>query len=269
MDRLISLSRRFLVLAAISGAALVIVAIGLYVIFSNSGTSKSLLTGGLGANPSSIQQSNGPRDAFTNPQAGITYIVPPKDIPQTQTARYNASPLSLLPDHWSTSQNADEDVGPANDTAQVSVTDRQALIGSVTQFLTHWETFTPPSNLENALQVQQNYQSSLAPWVYPADLVDIVQRVDNIQGGGVCPLIGCTVGSHYVSGNAYNDMNVRYDDGIQAYVTGYGDVTYHQVLGISPLNGVTFERSYGFLLQYVGNQWLVTRAAADSVGSVQ
>jgi hypothetical protein len=253
----------FLRLVAIGFGAIVI-ALVLYVLVLKPAVQTSV--GGSGGGSSSLAlSSSGPRDSYHDPNAGPIFLVPASAIPKTQSQRVSAPSDTLLPDRWANNSEADTEVGPNQDVAKVSLVDRHALIDAVSGFLTQWETFTPASAADAAGALQL-YADRLAPWVDPGDLSDIANRVDNSQGGGVCPQLGCSVGSTYDVGDIWDDSNVRFDNGVDAYVSVFANVTYSAPLTDSPLNGATFQRSYGLLLTLINDKWVITRAAAASNG---
>jgi hypothetical protein len=255
-------ARRIFLLFVLGCFVVVLVAIGLYFLILEPAVKHSV--GESGAN-ALLPSSTGPRDSYHDPNAGAVFLVPSSRIPQTQAQRVTAAADTLLPDRWASNADADTEVGPSQDVAKVSLSDRHAIINSVSSFLKQWETFAPANAADQSGAVQA-YANRLAPWVDPANLSDIANRVDNSQGAGICPQVGCVVGSSYDVGDVWDDANVRFDDGVDAYVTVFANVTYHATLTDSPLDGATYQRSYGLLLTLVGGRWLITRAAAASNG---
>lgn len=263
MQKLVEWSGRAMKILLLGFIAICLLVVILYFIVIQPAANQVFREPGQG---SGLIPASGPRDSY-QPQKTTVYLYPQNAIPTTQAERYNAPAQALLPDRWATNQNADQEVGPSQDVAQISYTDRVQLVDAVQNFLSLWETFTPPTSAQD-LAGPQAYVTKLQPWVDPGALSDIVNRVDNAQGDGICPNFGCSVGSTFISKNLWDSTNVRYYNSTNAYVTAFGDVTYKALSPLNPLNGATFERTYGLLLRLENGRWLVTRAAAASDGPI-
>jgi hypothetical protein len=141
------------------------------------------------------------------------------------------------------------------------------LTSDINSFLTRWETFSPPLYRQDFDSKPRQYIDSLRPWVNPQSLADVSRRVDNTQIGEVCPWEGCHVASQWMNESSVKGgSNVRFYNGREAYVTVYGAVTYHDVVGNTQYDNTNWNRSYGILLKRSGERWLVTRVAAASNG---
>lgn len=263
METLVRWSKQGMILILVGLVFITALALGMYFIVIQPAANQQFHGAGQG---SGLVKATGPRDSY-QAQSGPVFLVPSDAVPKTQSGRAAAPSSALLPDRWASNTNADAQVGPGQDTAQIPASDRRQLISAVQSFLTLWETFTPP-DVGQSLTAPQAYVAKLAPWADSGALSNIANRVDNAQGGDVCPDAGCTVGSSFVSTDLWDGSNVRYYNGQNAYVTAFGDVTYTATTSTNPLDGVTFQRSYGLLLQLENGRWLVTRAAAASNGVV-
>jgi hypothetical protein len=136
---------------------------------------------------------------------------------------------------------------------------RRGLLAAADSFLSRWEEFSPGVS-------QEEYLSSLAPYVDPQGLPDIVSRADNIQSDAIAP--GGQVGSHWETDGftPASSMAVRRYDGDSAYLTMAGEMTtagpslvYHKSRYI---------RSYSLVMVRSGKSWKVRRAAAQTLAQV-
>lgn len=189
---------------------------------------------------------------------GPRYVVPPSRVPRTVSQAQQAPQIELTPSRWA----RDPEASPTgSDPAQISPADRQELVRAARAFLRRWETFKPGD------KERGTYARKLINYTDPAALEGILEREDNHQIPGVCPLRQCPNGSRFLD---YVDpaeaASVRDYDGRRAYLTTSGAVRY---FGAGDYADQEFYRSYGLVMVKRDGRWLVARAAADTFAPVQ
>lgn len=199
---------------------------------------------------------------------GAAYV-PNSRIPTDFSQAQDAATLALLPDHWSQdpNPNASKGVGAAGDQAAIPANVRSQIASVVAAFLGQWESFTANNpQLGGEKASADDYRYRISPYVSSDALPDVASRADNRQPPEICPSgPQCTVGSFFSGSDVPDAMVVRAYDGQNAWVTVKGTVTYTGDPN-NPLVGGRWLRDYSLLLSQQNGQWLIVRAAADTVG---
>jgi hypothetical protein len=156
--------------------------------------------------------------------------------------------------HHDGGASEDQEVEPA-----VLEGDRAAIIATVRNFLSAWETFSASESLES-------YQSRLRPHVNPNSLEALADRKDNRQPAAIG--IGAENGSKAYRPGLYAQALtiLRYDKG-SAYVSLLGATDYTGPGFVWA--GKSMRRAYGIVLTKVQGEWKVSRAAAQTLGPAQ
>lgn len=194
--------------------------------------------------------------------AGNRFRVPADRVPRSVQDAQSSPQIELTPGRWA----ADPENAGGQDVARnISAAARRDAVNAAGRFLRLWETF--PAFKTNGDWIA--YQNKLRPLVTPEALSDIVRRADNHAPSFICASQECVGGSKQVIYPGYagpaDTAEVRsYDPGTDSvYLIMWGSVRYS---GPHPLRGDEFNRSYGIILKRVDGQWLVTRAAGDTIG---
>ena len=196
------------------------------------------------------------------PSSGGRFRVPASRVPRTVQDAQASAPIELTPGRWA----ADPENSGGQDVAKnISAADRKAAVSATGEFLRRWETFRAFKTNGDWIA----YQNKLRPYVTAEAFSDVVRRVDNHAPDFICAVQECVGGSKQVLYPGYagpaDTAEVRsYDPQTDSvYLIMFGAVRYS---GPHPLDGKEFNRSYGIVLKRVDGQWLVTRAAGDTIG---
>jgi hypothetical protein len=192
------------------------------------------------------------------------FLIPEDRVPRSYKESQDAAAIELIPGRWQADPESNGILsGPSADKDSVPADERKAIARTVDGFLKNWETYYPGSWQDFA-----RYKDSFAPYAVADAINSLGDRVDNHQPPRVCPRPTCTVGSEWDFPQTYDAMTVRSFEGDKAWVTTAGPVILRAFSDEDPFTNTRYLRSYGILLEKQGSRWLVTRAAADTVDTV-
>lgn len=185
--------------------------------------------------------------AIEDPEGPVTetVVVSPDAIPSTIEERLLAPSIALLPNRTGYPEMQGEIPLPSGE--------KEAIKSAAEQFLKAWETYRPG---------QKSYEPSLRELVSLEELPSIVLREDSTDPPDVCPEASCKKGSRWYDTPRFSDSAFIIDQqGSRVFLVAYGAVSYESDIAQESSS----ERSYGIIMRKDGSNWLVERAAAESL----
>lgn len=170
--------------------------------------------------------------------------------------------LELLP------SNQVDSIRQENINNKINEVDLTELTNFTNEFLRRFETFDPE---RTSYAVNNNkpdfYASQLLDYMVPGQQSNVISREESSDLAGVCPFIDkpCDTASTWVGGSS---PKVKSLDPGGAYITTTGLVQFSSTDEYNYLNGKTFLREYGILLQNYRGQWRISRVTAKTLEEV-